>query len=215
MTDAHFHRGAYDTFLALDGGERRFFGIHPWQADESPPDIPAIRSALVADPSAGVGEIGLDRLRSRAISPAQRDAFAAQLELAAALRRPAVLHGAKCWGEVVKECRRFAGRIPAFLFHGFSRSEGLLPEMFAMNGYVSVGAAILNDHAVNYRRMAAALPMDRLLAETDSAWDDEDAHEAQINAIVSRLAALRGESPDALASTISANLRRFSDSAAV
>lgn len=209
MTDAHFHRGAYDTFLAFSGGERRFFGTHPWQVDETPPDVVALRAALVADPSAGVGEIGLDRLRSRVVSTAQREAFAAQLELAAELRRPVVLHGAKCWGEVVKECRRFAGRIPAFLFHGFSRSEGLLPEMFAMNGFVSIGPAILNDHAVNYRRMAAALPEERILAETDAAWDDAAAHETQIAAIVARLAELRGTPPASLAETIEISTCKF------
>ena len=102
-----------------------------------------------------------------------------------------------------------AGGIPAFMFHGFSRSEGLLPEIFAINGYVSVGAAILNDHAVNYRGMAVALPDERLLVESDSAWDDDLAHQAQMDAIVNRFAALRGTSPESLAALISSNIARF------
>ena len=93
--------------------------------------------------------------------------FLRQLEVAASRARPVALHGAKCWGEVVKACRPFAGKIPAFLFHGFSRSDGLLPEIFAMNGFVSVNASILNDHAVNYREMARGLPRDRVLVESD------------------------------------------------
>jgi len=209
MTDAHFHRGGYPAFLAIEGEERRFYGIHPWQTESFPPDISALRAALESDLAAGVGEIGLDRLRSREISPAQRDAFMRQLELAAEMRRPVVLHGAKCWGEVVKACVPFKDRIPSFLFHGFSRSLGLLPEIFAMNGFISIGPALLNDHAVNYRDMAAKLPIDRLLVETDASWDDSDAQGSQIAAIIERFAVLRGTSAADLSAAISANLVRF------
>ena len=209
MTDAHFHRGGYATFLALDGEERRFWGLHPWEADSSPLDIAALRAALEGDPLAGVGEIGLDRLKSREISGAQRAAFEAQLRLAAEMHRPVVLHGAKCWGEVVKACVPFAGRIPEFLFHGFSRSAGLLPQIYGMNGFVSIGPALLNDHAVNYRAMAAGLPLERILVETDAEWDDVASHEAQIRAIVDMLARLRDVPVDSLADSMSANLARF------
>ena len=99
--------------------------------------------------------------------------------------------------------------MPAFMFHGFSRSVGLLPEMFAMNGYVSVGPVLLNDHAVNYRAMAAGLPLEKILVETDAEWDDVASHEAQICAIVDRLARLRDVPVDSLADSMSANLARF------
>lgn len=170
MTDAHFHRSGA-TFASVGGREFRFCGMHPWDAESA--DIPAaleeFRSMLEADPSMGVGEIGLDRLKARTVTPKQREAFAAQLALAAEMGRPVVLHGAKCWGEVVKAAKPYAGRIPAFLFHGFSRSEGLVPDIVASNGFVGVGKAVLNDHAVNYRELVRRLPCDRILAETD--WD--------------------------------------------
>ena len=129
MLDAHFHRRQYETFLGEDGKEVRFVGLHPWEADE--PDaaarLAALPNALAADSSLGVGEIGLDRLRSRKISDGQRQTLAQQLELAAAFRRPVVLHGAKCWGEVVKAVE--SAKCKAFLFHGFSRADGLLSEI--------------------------------------------------------------------------------------
>ena len=168
MTDAHFHRSG-DTFAAVNGREFRFTGVHPWNAEGS--DISAVavrmRSALAADPLLGVGEIGLDRLKVKTVSAAQRELFAVQLEIAAEAKRPVVLHGAKCWGEVVKAVKPYAGRIPAFLFHGFSRSDGLLQDIVDVNGFVGVGKAILNDHAVNYRQLVKKLPCDRLLVETD------------------------------------------------
>ena len=175
MTDAHYHRGGYATFLSVREREFCFRGVHPWEAADASARRPyqddyvvELRAALEADVHVGVGEIGLDRLKSRVIDPAQRAAFTAQLEVAAEFRRPVVLHGAKCWGEVVAACRPYAGRIPAFLFHGFSRSGGLLPEIVALNGFVGVGAALLNDHAVNYRALVKEIPAERLLVETDA-----------------------------------------------
>ena len=208
MLDAHFHRRQYETFLGGDGKEMRFVGVHPWQTDA--PDVAArlavLSGALAADPRLGVGEIGLDRLRSRTISEHQREAFARQLALAAEFHRPVVLHGAKCWGEVVQACRPYRGRIPAFFFHGFSRSTGLLPDIVALNGFISVGPALLNDHAVNYREMAALLPPDRLLVETDLADDDPAADRPGVLAkVYFALAALRGHSLPELQSQLAAN----------
>ena len=212
MTDAHFHRNGYDSFLDADGKEMRFAGVHPWQASEGDcaARIDSLAGILASDPRIGVGEIGLDRLKTKAVPDAQRQAFARQLELAAEFRRPVVLHGAKCWGEVVAACRPYRGRIPSFLFHGFSRSAGLLPEMFAMNGFVSVGPALLNDHAVNYRELAALLPPDRMLVETDLDDCAPDADRLRtLGEVYARLAELRGLTVPELAAETASNLARF------
>ena len=49
----------------------------------------------------------------------------------------------------------------------FCRSDGLIPEIVKLNGFISVGPAVLNDHAVNYRELVKKIPLDRLLVETD------------------------------------------------
>ncbi len=197
MTNAHFHNGGYACFCRVRETETPFHGIHPWEADGvGDPDaaLGAVRAALAADPSAGVGEIGMDRLKAKTISDAQRSIFVRQLAMAAELHRPVVLHGAKCWGEVVKACQRHAGAIPSFLFHGFSRSDGLIPAIAALNGFVSAGSAVLNDHAVNYRAMLKKVPLDRLLVETDA---DDDVPVGKVFAKVAELTGLTEEQLDA------------------
>ena len=220
MTDAHCHlpAGAARHFLCepLSAGvEPRaddgvFYGVHPWlaEAPETPTVLASLRARLHANPRAGVGEIGLDRLKTREISPRMREVFAVQLQVAAELHRPVVLHGAKCWGEVVKAAREFKGRIPAFLFHGFSRSAGLLPEIVALNGFVSVGPAVLNDHAVNYRALVRALPAERLLIETDRTTATA-ADAPQVEEVLAAVAALRGVSAEALAAQTDVNAQAF------
>ena len=177
MTDAHCHVSCGDSSVRELLVGRDFFGVHPWDAVDVS-FLPSLRAQLLANPAAGVGEIGLDRLKSRDISPRMREVFEAQLALALELGRPVVLHGAKCWGQVVTTvCRHLShsptppllhSPTPSFLFHGFSRSDGLIPEIVKLNGFISVGPAILNDHAVNYRELVKKIPLDRLLVETDA-----------------------------------------------
>jgi TatD DNase family protein len=226
MTDAHSHvvRGETRHFLCEPFGGRcedqasqcavpsdsaqdvLFFGWHPWFLDGF--DADALRRRLAERPDAGVGEIGLDRLRERTIPQAMREAFEVQLDIAAELSRPVVLHGAKCWGEVVKACMPRAGRIPAFLFHGFSRSAGLIPDIVRINGFVSIGPALLNDHAVNYRELAKAVPADRVLVESD-ATDETAAELPRVGDIADFLADLRGVPRGEMASVLESNADRF------
>ena len=212
MTDAHFHR-AGRTIASLNGKEYIFCGIHPWLAAsvDLAAELARFRTMLGTDPLLGVGEIGLDRLKDKNISPVQREVFAAQLELAAEMGRPVVLHGAKCWGEVVKAIRPYAGRIPAFLFHGFSRSDGLLPDIVKVNGFIGVGKAVLNDHAVNYRELAKKIPLDRLLIETDGEGLPDNERTALLAEILSKTAELTSVTE----SQIDSNLAVFISSLAM
>ena len=215
ITDAHCHTasGESRSFLcspfALPPPPNAvlFHGTHPWYLDGF--DADQLKADLSADPSAGVGEIGLDRLKDRTISTRMRQIFEAQLEIAAEFGRPVVLHGAKCWGEVVKACRTYAGRIPAFLFHGFSRSDGLIPDIVALNGYISVGPSLLNGHAVNYRALAKRIPLDRLLVESDRTPENATSVPS-VDEVAALLAGLRAMTLDALTATLEANADRFS-----
>ena len=153
MTDAHCHVSCGDSSVRELLIGRDFFGVHPWDAVDgtsgttgtsetsraSVPDIPVVpdisflaslRANLLDHPAAGVGEIGLDRLKSREISPRMREVFEAQLALALELRRPVVLHGAKCWGQVVTTvCRHLSHSptppLPHSFFMGFLALTGL------------------------------------------------------------------------------------------
>ena len=103
----------------------------------------------------------------------------------------------------------FAGRIPAFLFHGFSRSDGLLPEIYALNGLVSIGPAILNDHAVNYRELVGKIPLDRLLVETDAVAGARVPACPHIRDVLAKTAEIVGVSMSELEKATDENADRF------
>ena len=223
MTDAHCHvaRGEARSFVCLhpdveapsESANAFFYGIHPWECLDGDDavlsdSLSTLRRRLESSSSVGVGEIGLDRIKVKSIPDLMRRMFESQLSLAAEFGRPVVLHGAKCWGEVVKACAPLAGRIPAFLFHGFSRSEGLLHDIFAMNGYISIGSALLNDHAVNYRDLAKRIPQDRILVESDATA--ENASEApSAESVAEFLATIRGVPRDEFFVLLDDNASRF------
>lgn len=216
MTDAHCHivRGETRHLLCepLSGeagpDDVVFYGTHPWYLDGF--DADALRARLAANPRAGVGEIGLDRLKDKTVSPRMREIFETQVRLAVEFGRPVVLHGAKCWGDVVKTLQRLdpGRKIPACLFHGFSRSGGLLPDIVKLNGFISIGPALLNDHAINYRELAKAIPLDRLLVESD-ATAENTTELPPVKEIAAKLAELRGLAPDALERILEQNLEGF------
>ena len=220
MIDAHTHFGIGgslpgEAFVCSESESDwgrpapwRFYGVHPWHSEEvtSPSGLHArLCAVLDANPRAGVGEIGLDRLKSRTITPRQREVFELQLTVAAAKGRPVQLHGAKCWGEVVHMAQRFSGAIPAFLFHGFSRSAGLLGEISAVNGFISIGAAVLNSHAVNYHALVKMIPPEAILFETDGKEG------AGLCEIVAETAKIRGMDAGELEALADANARRFTE----
>ena len=238
MTDAHCHVSCGDPSVRELLIGRDFFGIHPWETIDGTdgttkidgtrsalvpdvpvvPDVPflatllvALRATLLANPNAGVGEIGLDRLKVRDIPPIMREVFEAQLALAIEFRRPVVLHGAKCWGQVVEAVRR-ARMSGTLLFHGFSRSDGLIPDIVALGGFISVGPAVLNDHAVNYRALVKKIPLDRLLIETDrTSGTDETLPTAsyQLRAILAKTAEIIGVSAEELEKVTDENAEKF------
>lgn len=205
MTDAHAHIVVGSARHLLVG--RDFFGTHPWEAQKY--DAAELEKLLIENPKAGVGEIGLDRLKDKNISETMRGAFESQLKLAAKYHRPVVLHGAKCWGQVVKAIsdkgKVLSGGIPAFLCHGFSRSEGLIPEIEKLGGFISVGPAVLNDHAVNYREMVKKIPAEILLIETDRTSEEG----VTIEEVAAKTAEIRGMTLTQLETLTDNNARRF------
>ena len=219
MTDAHCHVTGGDPSVREFLIGRDFIGVHPWETREEgtgnrEQELGELSRRLQVDSRLGVGEIGLDRLKERTISNRMRETFESQLQLAAEFHRPVVLHGAKCWGQVVSTIRRLFPvpcspfPIPSFLFHGFSRSDGLIPDIVALNGFISVGPAVLNDHAVNYRELVKKIPFDRLLLETDRTPENA-ADCPSVRAVAAAVATYRNMSLAELESLTDENAERF------
>jgi len=180
-------------------------GIHPHQAadGESLDDL----SALVGDNVVAIGEIGLDYFRDYAPRDDQRRVFRAQLELAQTLQKPVIVHSRAADDETGTILREFDGTV---VLHCFS-SPGLLPVALERGYYVSFAGNVTYPKAADLREVAAQVPPNRILAETDCPYlapqpvrgrTNEPAYVAHT---VASLADTRGDDPAELAQRIVAN----------
>ena len=189
-------------------GVYAILGLHPHEAgDATEEDVAALRELLAHPKAVAVGETGLDWFRDYAPRDAQRRLFAQQLELAAELGKPVVIHTRAADDDTLAA---LAGHEGTVVLHCFS-SPHLLPIALERGWYVSFAGNASFPKAVDLRLAATQVPAHRILAETDSPYlapqpvrgrPNEPAH------VIHTLAALaqaRGEEPAELEQQIDAN----------
>jgi TatD DNase family protein len=202
-----------DCRRALEVAERHdgvfaILGIHPHEAGTATPDDLAALRELLAHPKAvAVGETGLDWFRDYASPDDQRRLFAAELELAAELGKPVVIHTRAADNDTLGALADHAGTV---VLHCFS-SPHMLPTALERGWYVSFAGNATYPKAVELRLAASQVPADRILAETDSPYLAPQPVRGQRNEpanVVHTLASLaqaRGEEPAALERQIEEN----------
>jgi TatD DNase family protein len=197
--------------LAIAAREQGVFaalGIHPHQAAEDDAGrLDELRELLRDERAIAVGETGLDFYRDYAPHDRQRELFARQLELAAELRKPVVVHTRAASDETAKALESFQGTV---VLHCFSAPE-LLPVALERGYYVSFAGNVTYPSAEELREAARQVPPNRLLVETDSPYlspqprrgrPNEPANVVHTAAV---LAEARGEDADWLAARLDAN----------
>lgn len=217
------------------------YGVHPWDVgNRSARWLEHLRSRLDADPGAGVGEIGLDRwmldrakpddprltgLR-RAPLEEQTEVFLAQLALAAERNLPASIHCLDAVGPLHDALRSVKLPPRGFLLHSYNGSVEMVKNFAKLGAYFSFNGAFLDRRKQRLREVYAAIPVDRLLVETDapalrlpadlekfppfSVADGSLAgHPANLAAAYAGLAEIRHVSLDRLAAQVAENFRRL------
>jgi len=183
-------------------------GIDPHQAGDAEADrVDELRVLLAHERALAVGEIGLDFFRDGSPRERQRRLFEAQLELAAELGKPVVIHTREAETETAAALAGFEGTV---VMHCFS-SPGLLATVLERGYYVSFAGNVTYPKAGDLRAAAAQVPAERILVETDSPYLAPQARRGRPNEpanvvlTVAALAEARGEVADELGARISAN----------
>jgi TatD DNase family protein len=183
-------------------------GVHPHESGSVAADAVRELCRLQNHPKAvAVGEIGLDWYRERAPRDAQRRLFAAQLEMAAEIGKPVVIHTRAADDDTRAQLENFDGTV---VLHCFS-SPHLLPTALERGWYVSFAGNASFPKATDLRLAATQVPADRILAETDTPYLAPQPLRGRTNEpayVMHTLAALaqaRGEEPAELEARIEAN----------
>lgn len=189
------------------------YGIHPLYVGRAQTgDLDELRRWLAAEHPVAVGEIGLDHY-VRDIDPQrQADFFVAQLKLARELGLPVILHVRRAIDEVLKHLRRI--RVRGGIAHAFNGSRQQAEEFGKLGFALGFGGAMTFSGSTRIRELAATLPDDAIVLETDApdippAWLAGGRNApSELPRIASELAALRGLSLAATLTMTAANARR-------
>lgn len=196
------------AIAARECGVWAALGIHPHQAgDPDAERLDELRELLADERAVAVGETGLDFYRDYAPRDRQRALFARQLELAAELGKPVVVHTRAASEETAEALEAFEGTV---VLHCFSAPE-LLPVALEQGYYVSFAGNVTYPKAEELREAARNVPADRLLVETDSPYLAPQPCRGRPNEpgnvvhTVAALAEARGEDKAKLADRLDAN----------
>jgi TatD DNase family protein len=186
MVTISTHVARFDTYCALAEAHKSIFctvGTHPHNATAEP-DVPAERLiALSRHPRCvAIGEAGLDYHYDKSPHDVQQRVFRTHIEAARETGLPLVIHARDADADMIRilsdEMRR--GRFNAVL-HCFSSGEKLAQVGVELGLYVSFSGILTFRNSEEIRRIAAAVPHDRLLVETDAPYLAPVPHRGKTN----------------------------------
>ncbi len=167
-----------------------------------------------------VGECGLDYYRNFSTPEAQRAAFIAQLEIAAAVHKPVFLHQRDAHGDFTAILKEFRGALTGGVAHCFTGGVAELEDYLALDLCIGVTGWVNDERRGQSLRQAVPhIPAERLMLETDAPYllprdlaphpksrRNEPCH---LPHIARSVAALRGATLEDLAAATTRNARRF------
>ena len=144
-------------------------GYHPHNADHVKEEDLVALAGLASDPKVVAwGEMGLDFYRGWSQPRNQRDIFEKQLELAGQHGLPVVIHCRDAHGELVEILKRRNTAPYRGVIHCFSGDYDLAMEFIGMGFHISLPGTVTFPKATQVHDVAARVPMERLLLETDA-----------------------------------------------
>lgn len=183
-------------------------GVHPHNASGWDADAEATVRRYLAHPKCRLlGEIGLDYHYDLSPRDVQRQVFDIQLDMAFELGVPVQLHIREAHGDCLDmlRSRAKAGRMPAGIMHCYTGSWESAKIYLDLGLYISLSGAVTFKNAPKLAEVAVNVPADRLLIETDCPYmapvplRGRRNEPAFIAHTFTKVAELRGASPDALA----------------
>lgn len=163
-----------------------------------------------------IGEIGLDYYHTTETKEKQKVIFSEQIELAKELKMPVIVHDRDAHGDVMDILRSRKVSECGGVFHCYSGSAEMVKEITEKFGmYIAFGGSLTFKNASNVRSAAAAVPLDRLLVETDSPYLAPVPYRGKRNSsvyltqVINLLAEIHGKSPEEMEYITEQNGRRL------
>jgi TatD DNase family protein len=190
------------------------YGLHPMFLQEHRDGhLAELDDWIQRERPCAIGECGLDFFVDGLDPRAQQHFFDGQLELAREHALPLIVHARRSVDAVIASIKRIGGL--RGVVHSFSGSAEQARQLAQLGFMIGLGGPVTYERANRLRKLAASVPIESLLLETD-APDQPDAgirgqrnEPARLANVLQVVADLRGETPAAIAAATSANAGRL------
>ncbi len=185
-------------------------GLHPEEVKEDwQEQLHAMRQMLQdSHPFIAIGEVGLDYYWSREYADEQLEAFEEQVKWSIETRLPLMIHCRKAQNEMVALLRKYKDQLPGGVFHCFTGNAHEAEELMTFPRFVLGIGGVSTFKSSHLREdLPAAVPIDRIVLETDSPYMAPVPLRGQRNEsaflphVIKTLAASYGVSEDEVAQT--------------
>ena len=208
--DVHALATSYDNFWCSAG-------VHPDNEGVREPSVDDLLALAARPRVVAIGETGLDyyRLNGRSVEAMewQRERFRVHIRAARATALPLVVHTRSASDDTVAILREEGAE--AGVFHCFTETEAVARAALDLGFYISFSGILTFKTAQALRDVAAFVPLDRCLIETDSPYLAPVPHRGKTNSpafvpfVAQQIAALKGVPVEAVAQATSANFERL------
>jgi TatD DNase family protein len=190
-------------------------GLHPCSVKENYLyELAIVKSWLNRRKFAAVGEIGLDFHWDRTFEAEQYIVFRSQIELALAHRRPIVIHTRNAMPETLSVVKEYASRGLTGIFHCFGDTYESAMEIIRAGFYLGVGGVLTYKNS-GLAAVLEKIGLEHLVLETDAPYlapvpfRGKRNEPAYLRYVVDRLAAIKGVTPETVASVTTMNAQKI------
>lgn len=193
-------------------------GWHPVDAiDMTDKDLQWIEELSAHPKVVAIGEMGLDYHWDKSPKDIQKEVFRKQIRLAKKVNLPIVIHNREATADIVEILKEEAAEEVGGIMHCFSGSPEVAKECVKMNFYISLGGPVTFKNAKRPKEVAAEIPLDKLLIETDCPYLAPHPYRGQRNEpgyvklVAEQIAEIKGISFDEVAEVTSQNAKKLFD----
>lgn len=191
-------------------------GVHPHEAEglkESDMDI--LREYSKHEKVKAIGEIGLDYFYDHSPRDTQKIWFARQIELAKELNMPVVIHDRDAHKDCMDILRAHNISEVGGVFHCYAGSVEMAKEILGWGMYIAFGGSLTFKKSVKPKEVAAYVPLDRIVIETDCPYLTPEPHRGKRNSslyihyVAEKLAEIKGISVEAVENATFENAKKL------
>ncbi|MHB8824767.1 MAG: TatD family hydrolase [Thiobacillus sp.] len=190
-------------------------GVHPDHEDCTEPTVEQLVALADHPKVVAIGETGLDYFRLTGDLEWQRERFRTHIRAARAGRKPLVIHTRSAADDTLRIMREEQAGEAGGVMHCFTESLAVAEAAVEQGFYISFSGIVTFKNAKALREVAAAIPLERMLIETDSPYLAPVPHRGQTNEpgfvkhVAEEIARVRGMAAEAVGEITTQNFFRL------